>query len=144
MPSPSQQPTIFNLSQWYLDHQTLDQWDNRPRNPAYYIEDCQISVPPLRSSLTESITLLSDPFVKQTRICSMQLKIRPCLHAACILSILIFWELTIKRLKSSFFWHKNFGPQNIQHMAKILGKVWWFITDLVRNVASFILHTYSF
>ena len=84
----------------------------------------QSTVPPLLSSFTESRTLLSDPFVKQTRwtkICSMQLKIRPCLHAACILSILIFWELTIKRLKSSFFWHKNFGPQNILHMAKILG-----------------------
>ena len=24
-----------------MDHQTLGQWDNRPSDPAYYVEDCQ-------------------------------------------------------------------------------------------------------
>ena len=37
-----------------------------------------------------------------------------CLH---FVYILIFWELTIKRLKSSFLWHNNFSPQNILHIA---------------------------
>ena len=34
---------ICNLSKWYFDHRTISQWDNRPSNPAYYIEGCQIS-----------------------------------------------------------------------------------------------------
>ena len=44
---PKSKPTthcfIFNLSELYLDHQTLGWWDDRPSNPVYYIEDCQIS-----------------------------------------------------------------------------------------------------
>ena len=27
----------------YLEHLMLGQWDNRPIDPAYYIEDCRIS-----------------------------------------------------------------------------------------------------
>ena len=33
---------IFNLSQWYFNHQMLGRWDDQPSNPAYYTEDCRI------------------------------------------------------------------------------------------------------
>ena len=45
-----------------MDHQTLGWWDDRPSDPAYYIEDCRISI---FHSLTKSTLPSSNQKTKQ-------------------------------------------------------------------------------
>ena len=57
---PAIHGSILNLFRWYVNHQTLGWWDDRPSDLAYYIEDCRISRLHSRWLNSASIHILND------------------------------------------------------------------------------------